>query len=524
MAEIYETMKIWKKILFGFISVIFIMIIVDFYALKSDIDIITEINNLEVSKRVELVQSNKIAYFLQLINSNQKEIFLESGKPGKEAEISASRLLIDKNIPLLDTAVNVLSHATKIGYEQSEEKADIEREEKELQLIDSLTEEVNLFISSAWSILRYQDIQENGQAEDLYENVTEPAAKKIQQIIAVVVHNAEKEVEWAIRQLNEQVSRAIHLGIYLTILSIIFALSIGFYISNSISGPLEKLITGTKQISAGNLNTKVELNTKGELQLLVDSFNSMAKELKNKVSSIDKINRELLKSNNSKDVYFSIIAHDLKNPFNAVLGLADLLTTQYDNFDENERKEIIDEINRSSKILYELLDNLLTWARSQRGMIKIKKDKLFLKQITQASITAYWFNARQKQIEIRDEIAEDTLVCADRYTLSVIIDNILSNAIKFTPEGGKITFSAKAESQKIEIRIKDTGVGMSKNVIDQLLSNTEVIKTTLGTKTEKGAGLGMVLIKDFIQKNGGILNIQSEPNKGTDFIIYLPLI
>ncbi len=516
-------MKIWKKILLGFIFVIFIMMIVDFYALKSDIDIITEINNLEVSKRVELVQSNKIAYSLQLINSSQKEIFLESGNPEKKAEVLESGLLIDKNIPLLDTAVNVLNHATKIGYDLSEEKADIEREEKELQLIDSLALEVKRFISSIRSIQSYQRQQKNSNAEDLYENIAEPTEKRVQQLIEIIIHNAEKEVEWAIAQLNEQVGKAINLGIYLTILSIIFALSMGIYISNSISGPLEKLIAGTKQIIAGNLNTKVELRTKGELQSLVDSFNNMAKELESKVSSIDKINRELLESNNSKDVFFSIIAHDLKNPFNVVLGLTDLLTTQYDDFKENERKEFIEEINRSSKILYELLDNLLTWARSQREMIKIRKDKLFLKQIIRTSINAYLSNAKQKHIRIRDEIAEDTIVYADRYTLSVIIDNILSNAIKFTPGGGEIRFSAKAGPKKVEISIKDTGVGMSKEAIDQLLSNTGVIKTTLGTKTEKGAGLGIVLIKDFIQKNGGTLTIQSELNKGTDFRISLPL-
>ncbi|MGV8092729.1 MAG: sensor histidine kinase [Mangrovibacterium sp.] len=134
----------------------------------------------------------------------------------------------------------------------------------------------------------------------------------------------------------------------------------------------------------------------------------------------------------------------MKNPFGVIFGFADLLITQYDDFDEEERKKFIWEINNSSKLIYELLENLLTWARSQRGKIEIKKENLDLKSVTERSIASYTANARQKNIRIRNEITEDVTVYADKYTLSVIINNVLNNAIKFTREGGQVIFSAKA--------------------------------------------------------------------------------
>ncbi|MEL7588440.1 MAG: HAMP domain-containing sensor histidine kinase [Prolixibacteraceae bacterium] len=514
-------MRIWKKILLGFISVIVIMIIVDFNALRNNIDIINKIDDLEISKRVELSQSNKIAYTLQRLNSNQREIFLEIENPEKVWEVIESGKAINESIPRLKESVRVLRNATQIGYDLSEEEDDLEREEDELLLVDSLVNMTNHFIASIQHVRKIQDENRYQEAEDLFENETEPASRKIEQLIEVIVSNAEEEVLWAVKQLNGQVDRAIQLGVYLTILSVILALSIGFYISRSISGPLNKLIAGTDQVRKGNLEANVELNTKGELQLLAESFNNMTKELKKQVSSIDKLNKELMETNDSKDAFFSIIAHDLKNPFGIILGLADILTTQYHDFDEEERKRFIYEINNSSKLIYELLENLLTWARSQSGKIKIKKENLDLKEAAEKSIASHDGNARQKNIAIVNEIPEHVTIYADKYTLSVIINNLLNNAIKFTPEGGKINFSARVEPDRVEISIKDTGVGMSKEALAGLFMSSG-LPTSPGTNNEKGTGLGIILIRDFIEKNDGKFHVESEPGVGTDFRFSLP--
>jgi signal transduction histidine kinase len=514
-------MRIWKKILLGFISVIVIMMIVDFNALRNNIDIINKIDDLEISKRVELSQSNKIAYALQRINSNQREIFLEIENPDKVWEVIESGKAINESIPRLKESVRVLHNATQIGFDLSEEEEDLKREGNELLLVDSLVTMTNHFIVSIQQVRQIQDEKKYQEAEDLYENETEPVSRSIERLIEVIVSNAEEEVQWAVSQLNGQVDRAIQLGVYLTILSVILALSIGFYISRSISGPLNKLIDGTNQVREGNLEANVELNTKGELQLLAESFNKMTKELKKQVSSIDKLNKELIEANDSKDTFFSVIAHDLKNPFGIILGLTEILTTQYNDFDEEERKKFIDEINNSSKLIYELLENLLAWARSQSGKIRIMKENLDLKEVAEKSIASYAANARQKNIAIVDEIPDNQIIFADKYTLSVIVNNILNNAIKFTPEGGQVIFSVKAESDRVETSIKDTGVGMSEESLAGLF-NSSGLPTSPGTNNEKGTGLGIVLIKEFIDKNGGTLHVESKPGAGTDFRFSLP--
>jgi len=514
-------MKIWKKILLGFISVILIMMIVDFNALQNDIDIIRKVDDLEISIRVELSQSNKVAYTLQQIKLNQRELFLEIENPEKAWSADESRQAIEKNIPRLRESVHALRKAAQTEYNLSEEEKDIEREKNELQQIDSLIRMTDFFILSVQNVQKLQDEKKYRQAEALYKRDTGPVSRRIQQLTDIIVSNAEKEVKWAIKELNDQVNQAIGLGIYLTILSIVLALLIGFYISRSISGPLDKLIEGTNQIRKGNLKANVDLNTRGELKQLADSFNNMAKELREQISSSDKLNKELMESNQSKDAFFSIIAHDLKNPFSAILGLADLLTNQYNDFDEKERKEFIDEINNSSKIVYELLNNLLTWARSQSGKIQLNREILDLKLIAERSIGSYTASARQKDIGILNKIPEHVTVYADQYTLSVIINNVLNNAIKFTGEGGMIVFSAKAGPESVEISIKDTGVGMSKEILDGLLAPAG-LSTNPGTNNEKGTGLGMTLIREFIGKNDGTFHIESEPGAGTDFRITLP--
>jgi len=516
-------MKIWQKILLGFISVIFIMMIVDVNALRNNIDIIRKIDDLEISKRVELSQSNKIAYTLQQINSNQRELFLEIEDPEKLWEVIESRRIIDESIPRLNESVNALRHATQTGYDLSEEEEDIEREGNELLLVDSLVNMTNHFIASVKNVRKIQDENKYQEAENLYENDTEHALRRIQQFIEVIVSSAEKEVEWAVKELNGQVDRAIRLGIYLTILSIILALSIGFYISRSISGPLDKLIDGTNQIRKGNLKASVELHTRGELKLLADSFNNMAKELSMQISSSDKLNKELIESNNSKDTFFSIIAHDLKNPFGVILGLADLLTTQYNDFDEEERKKFIDEISNSSKIIYELLDNLLTWARSQSGKIQLTKEDLDLKSVTEKSIVSYTASARQKNIGITNEIPENAIVYADQYTLSVIINNVLNNAIKFTPEGGQVLIKAYKDKDSVIVEVEDNGIGIPKQDQERIFERFYRVDKAR-SRALGGTGIGLSIVKHIIQNHHSSIEVESELDKGTVFRFRLELV
>ncbi|MGD2033936.1 MAG: HAMP domain-containing sensor histidine kinase [Bacteroidales bacterium] len=514
-------MKIWQKIILGFISVIVIMIIVDSSALMNNIRIIDEVENLERSKRVELTQSNKVAFLIQRIKSNVRELFLEIEHGERKDEIMRAGKLINTLSPELLETIQMMREAILIGYSLAETEEDQEDELEEIAMIDSMNALATAFTSDIQEIFKLLDKNEIEEADEFFEDHAEPMSREMQNTISGIVEEAEKEVAWAIRQLNVKVEQSMKLGIYLTVLSILLSIAIGLFIAKSISGPLHKLIYGTKEIGKGNLETRVKLDTKGELQLLADSFNNMTKELKDRITAINKLNKELEESNQTKDKYFSIIAHDLKNPFNVILGFTDLLVRKYDTMDNDKRLRIIKQLNDTSKIIYGLLDNLLTWARSQSGKIELFPKNLGLNTMIVRSIASYSGNAKQKKISISNDVPDDITVYADEFTLTVAINNAISNAIKFTPECGFVTLSAKKTDKDIELSISDSGTGMSQEIIKNLLQSKQIASSP-GTKEEKGTGLGLMLIKDFISRNGGRLFIDSKPGKGTEIRFLLP--
>lgn len=519
-------MKIWKKIILGFISVILIMIVIDYNALSNNIKLMNQVERLEKSNRIELSQSSSIAYSTQRVKSNLRELFLEIRDGKKPLEIIRAKQIIEDCLPKISTSLTKLREATMNGYNLSDDDDDddddVYSEKEELLIIDSLNIIIPSFISSTTKILKLQQELKFNEAEILFENHTEPISRKIQESISILVNDAEEEVAKVIRQMNTQVEEAIRLGVILTLLSIILAFSIGVFISKSISNPLNKLIHSANEIGKGNLETSVKLHSNDELQSLADSFNDMAKQLKIKIDSIYKLNNELVESNNTKDTFLSIIAHDLKNPFNIIIGFSDLLNNQYQDFDEEKRKKFISIINVSAKTTYELLENLLAWARSQSGKIQIDKENINLKTILNKSIEIHAINANQKNINIFNNIVDETSIYADKSTLLIAINNIINNAIKFTPTDGKITISAKTSEDQVQLSIKDTGVGISPEIIDNLI-HVKKYSSNLGTNNETGSGLGLIIINDFIKKNGGHLVIESEVGKGTEFKISLPI-
>lgn len=266
------------------------------------------------------------------------------------------------------------------------------------------------------------------------------------------------------------------------------------------------------------------------LSLLTDEENkpfgiaSMASD----ITEQKNIEKELTKSkaaaestNATKDKFFKIISHDLRGPFNGILGFSNLLNTQYDALDDLERKSYIQKMNKSSLLAFKLLENLLTWARTQTDGIKINKQNLNLKQLIDTSISPYLSNADSKNIRVINNIKPDLFVSIDENTALTFIGNIVSNAIKFTHIGGLVTIDLQINENNKELHITDTGVGMSPDVIDKLFCIDEEISTK-GTNNEKGTGLGLILCKEFIEKNGGSIIVKSELNKGSEFIITLP--
>jgi signal transduction histidine kinase len=231
---------------------------------------------------------------------------------------------------------------------------------------------------------------------------------------------------------------------------------------------------------------------------------------------------KLKEANATKDKFFSIISHDLRNPFNTILGYSDLLTSNFDDYTEDEKRKIIAELNYSAKHTYSLLDNLLNWANTQLGRIEINKELIDLKLLVRDSIVPYLSSASEKQIRVLNNIPEDFNINCDKATIGIVIGNIFNNSIKFTEKKGLITLNAESGKESVAIKITDTGVGMTKNVKNKLFKIDEC-KSLPGTESEQGTGLGLILCKEFIEKNGGSIEVESELGEGSTFTIKLPV-
>lgn len=244
--------------------------------------------------------------------------------------------------------------------------------------------------------------------------------------------------------------------------------------------------------------------------------------------SFKKLNKKLIKSekdllelNANKDTFFSIISHDLKGPFNGILGICEMLDEDFDDLRQDEIKELIKIIKNSTSNVYELLDGLLKWAQTQTGRMEYYFENIDIHKNITKIIEILTTTATNKNIELKSNVTENTPVFADSKAISTVIRNLVSNAIKFTESGGKIEIDAKKMNDEVIISISDTGIGMSQDNISKLF-RIETHKTTLGTNDEIGTGLGLILCKELIEKHGGNIWIESEIGKGSKFNFSLP--
>jgi PAS domain S-box-containing protein len=236
---------------------------------------------------------------------------------------------------------------------------------------------------------------------------------------------------------------------------------------------------------------------------------------------IQKMNSELKELNATKDRFFSIIAHDLKSPFTALLGISELLTDPQTDLNDSESKEMISQLKDLLNKEYDLLQNLLDWSCLQLDRMDFHPAGLNLLRISSSVMNLLSNNAKNKQITVINSIDPNIFVSADINMLKSIIQNFLSNAIKFTNNHGTISLSANVNSHFVAVHVKDDGVGMSSNSLDKLHNLAENF-TTPGTNGEKGTGLGVMLCKEMIEKHGGSMDIHSGPNEGTEVIFTIP--
>jgi signal transduction histidine kinase/ligand-binding sensor domain-containing protein len=240
-------------------------------------------------------------------------------------------------------------------------------------------------------------------------------------------------------------------------------------------------------------------------------------------SKVEEKTKQLRESNVMKDKFLSIIAHDLLNPFNTILGFSEILLNNYSEWDEEAKIESITAINQSSNNLYELLGNLLQWSRSERGLLEYFPEKIDLNDCIEKSIELQKATAKTKNISIR--LSEGNIynnVYSDVQLLNAIFRNLISNAIKFTQEGGLIYIKTERLNDFTKVSVIDNGIGIKKEFLANMF-RIDIQHSTTGTNDEKGTGLGLFLVKEFVNKQQGTLAIESKVGKGSTFSFTIPI-
>jgi len=244
-------------------------------------------------------------------------------------------------------------------------------------------------------------------------------------------------------------------------------------------------------------------------------------QIKEQKAEIEARSIELQKLNATKDKLFAIIAHDLKNPFHSIMGFTDLLQKQHKEISRDKLNEYLEMINLSTHSAYQLLENLLEWARSQTERVSIEPESIMLHRLIEQIKKLQDLHASNKEIKFVDEVGDDVIVLADKNMLNTVIRNITSNAIKFTSQGGSITFKCSMKKDKVVLDIIDTGIGIPEEKLKELF-HLDNVNSTTGTEGETGTGLGLIVCKDFMLKNNGSIDVTSKPGKGTTFSLSLP--
>jgi signal transduction histidine kinase len=333
-------------------------------------------------------------------------------------------------------------------------------------------------------------------------------------------------VEDLIRQNKGALYKELYSSILLLLISVLALFFIIWWISVKIRKGIESGLDSFYNEFAYAVSNKSYLEEGEDMYIekleFVREINSLLEINNSNILELERKERKLLILNASKDRFFSIIAHDLRNPFNSLLGILEILLEDYDSLDNDERKEYLKILNNSSNKLFKLLLELLQWARLQTSGIDCVYTKLDLSKLLSKELSNIEEQSRNKNINISIDIPANSIVDADEDMVSTIIRNLISNAIKFTHKNGKIEVRVNKEGEMLRFSIKDNGVGMSTEILGKLFKIEEKI-TSVGTNQEVGTGLGLILCKEFVEKNNGEIMVTSLEGEGSTFSFTLPI-
>ena len=235
---------------------------------------------------------------------------------------------------------------------------------------------------------------------------------------------------------------------------------------------------------------------------------------------LKKLADELAETNEMKDRLYAIISHDLRSPFNSIMGFSDLLSESYDDFSDEERKQFAINISSASKIVFTLLENLLEWSSMQLGKIPVQPAEIDMNLMVSEVCAQLHFQVTQKEIKLVNKVPAGHHAIADRNMIQIVLRNLIGNGIKYSQPGGTILVESELLQSSIEISVIDFGIGMTELTVSGLF-DFENLQSTPGTSKEKGTGLGLILCKEIVEKNGGTIQVYSEHLKGTRVVFSL---
>lgn len=269
----------------------------------------------------------------------------------------------------------------------------------------------------------------------------------------------------------------------------------------------------------GSINAKlITLNGKPHIISVIHNIT----ERKAAEEQISNKNKELIKLNLEKEKFFSIIAHDLKSPFQGLIGYSEILSKEYDSLEEEEKIAFIKSIEELSHSSYKLLENLLQWTRLQTGQMAFNPEYFNVNVELHSTLSLLKQTAQNKNIDFNYDIDNLLFITADKNMISTIVRNLVSNSIKFTERRGKIELKSFTRDKMVEFIVSDTGIGMDDTIKQKLFS---IDKSTgrKGTANEEGTGLGLLLCKEMVEKHGGTISVESKTGAGTTFRFSIPL-
>ncbi len=470
---------------------------------------------------------------------DDEQRIMKEGKPmiNKEErglDMNGNEIIVSTTkIPIRDTSnqiIGIIGLGRDISSQKNTERALQENTEK-LMEVNALLEERHEEIEQISEELRMQaEHLENVNRE--LEKLSLVASKTSN---VVLITDATGEIEWVNEGFREKYEMELEAfkalyGSNLRKISSYHAIDEAL---DSITQNRKSIVyvseftdkNGVKTWSQTNLTPIFDQDDEITNLVLIDSDITV---LKNAEAQIREQNAEITAKSDelsrliaARNKLLSIIGHDLKNPLNSIIGFSDLLVREEASLDKDKVKQYIEIIFNSSLSAQQLLDNLLNWARTQTGKMNVEPTVVNLRDLVENVLPLQMGAASAKNVQLINKIDEKVNLFADRNMISTIIRNLASNAIKYSMEGGQVLFSGKAAGDEVIFKITDRGVGMDQETVQHLFK-LDKMKSKPGTAGEDGTGLGLIICKEFVEKNDGKIEVTSKPGKGSTFTIYLP--